>query len=293
MSKYRYQMMSEKTHIQDVVNTKHMVSYHMHGFNFIMFLTTIDGAPYNCLISKRELKCYLNQVKMHEVKVYMFRMRFLKDHFYRDTIFDGKLIKTNDFKSRFMIYDTYYLCGQSVEQIPLMKKKGLVDKALGEMKANLTETNMQVEMVKLFTYEEVPHMVYECDIAQHNINGLVFIPEISGKWYIYVNDSEFENIKNGADAEGAAEEKPSTNDSQQEFIMKKTDIPDVYELYWNTANGLAREGIAFIPNIVTSHHCRKLFKDKDMHKMLCIKSLKFNKWIPICQDISELSTVIF
>ena len=109
MSKYRYQMMTEKVHIQDVVNAKHMVSYHMHGFNFIMFLTSIDGKPYNCLISKKELKFYLNQVKLHEVKIYMFRMRFMKDNFYRDTIFDGKLIKTDDFRGKFMIYDTYYM----------------------------------------------------------------------------------------------------------------------------------------------------------------------------------------
>ncbi len=75
--------------------------------------------------------------------------------------------------------------------------------------------------------------------------------------------------------------------------MKKTQLPDVYELYIDTSTGLIREGIAHIPNLKISHYCQELFKNKETIKMICIKSIKFNKWVPLIQDITELSSVIF
>jgi hypothetical protein len=293
MSKYRYQMMSEKTHVQEVVNTKHVVSYHTQGFNFILFLTFVDGKPFNCMISKKELKFYMNQNNLNDVKVYTFRMRYLKDTFYQGTIFDGKLIKTNTKEGKFLVYDSYYLCGQTLEQMNILKKSVIINKVLLDVNANLAECNAKIEMTPLFSCDEVPKMVYEQKVTAYNINGLVFIPEVSGKLHIYVNDSEFEHIRTGCGRDDGNIDKPSTNESQQEFMVKKTDIPDVYELYWNTNNGLIREGIAYVPNMFSSHHLRKVFKEKEMQKMTCVKSLKFNKWLPLCQDINELSTVLF
>jgi hypothetical protein len=45
--------------------------------------------------------------------------------------------------------------------------------------------------------------------------------------------------------------------------------------------------------MITSRHCKNLLKEKDVEKIKCIKSIKFNKWVPICQDISELDNVLF
>lgn len=290
---YRYQMMTDKSHIQEVVNADDKrVCIHIQGFNYLMFFTMVDGKQYNCLVSKKELKYFFNQNRLNEVRIYTFRARHLPESYYHDTIFDGKIIKVEAGNAGvYMVYDAYYLCGQNVQSIDIDKKMLLVRKMLDDLNTCCT---VKIEAVNLYGYENIPALVYENAESTHKVNGLVFLPRMSGKWYIYVNDSEFEGIRNGTDSEECPDPKPTTNESQQEFVVKKTDIPDVYELYWDlTTRGLVREGIAYIPNMHTSHYCRRLFKDKEMQKMTCVKSVKFNKWIPLCQDITELSSVIF
>jgi hypothetical protein len=86
--------------------------------------------------------------------------------------------------------------------------------------------------------------------------------------------------------------------------MKKTSTPDVYELYEaentseltgteNLTHNLVKEGIAHIPNMSTSHYFRNIFRNKNMIKVNCIRSEKFNKWIPLCDDYINYSEVIF
>ncbi len=78
-----------------------------------------------------------------------------------------------------------------------------------------------------------------------------------------------------------------------EFFIKKTKIPDVYELYFESSYGNVKEGIAHIPNMKTSKYCKELLQCQDMIKIKCVKSIKFKKWVPLCQDITELDNVLF
>jgi hypothetical protein len=177
-----------------------------------------------------------------------------------------------------MVYDAYWLCGQDVQGMDIMKKDTLLRTAATELTAR---SNICMEQVQRYEKEHT----YKIMEDSHS-NGFIFLPRKLGKWYIFVNDCEF-----GGRVEVS---KPQTNESQQEFIMKKTGLPDVYELYWDVpGKGLTREGIAAIPNIHTSHWCRSLFKTKDSQRVTCVRSIKFNKWVPLCQDIGELSTVLF
>ena len=87
--------------------------------------------------------------------------------------------------------------------------------------------------------------------------------------------------------------------SEVEYYMKKTSMPDVYELYYSESDdsspnlhNLTKEGIAHIPNMSTSHYFRKIFRDKNMVKVNCIRSDKFNKWIPLCDDYLEYAEAI-
>jgi hypothetical protein len=114
--------------------------------------------------------------------------------------------------------------------------------------------------------------------------GFFFLPEFSNKYYIYTNDQEFELLKNNNYI------KPSNN-SNNEFLMKKTNLPDVYELFNESDKKSC--GIAHIPNIKTSHYFRTIFKDKNCSKVNCIKSEKTKKWVPLCDDFLDYSDIIF
>jgi hypothetical protein len=130
----------------------------------------------------------------------------------------------------------------------------------------------------------------------------MFLPEITGKYYIYTNETEFDELKSSGSSNQVQVTfvKKSSNPtcSEVEFYMKKTTIPDVYELYTSEGdvddrNNLVKEGIAHIPNMGTSHYFRNVFRDKNMVKVNCIKSEKFNKWIPLCDDYINYADAIF
>ena len=81
------------------------------------------------------------------------------------------------------------------------------------------------------------------------------------------------------------------------FEVRKTDIPDVYDLYLtNQENKLVRQGIAHIPNMKISHLCQDIFRDKNKEIMKCIHFQKFNKWIPMSksenQDIDNVNIIV-
>jgi hypothetical protein len=246
-----------------------------------MFLTTINNKPFHCLISKRELKIYLTQNNLNEIKIYTFNMKTSNMYLYFNTVIDGKIIK-ND--STFLISDCYYLNGEDMHAIELKTKFNIINNILNDL-----EVNFNLKLVTLYKYSDIPKLVFE-NMKNTNlkINGLIFLPNYSGKFYIYVNDIEFENIKNN----NQIQININTN-SECDFFIKKTKIPDVYELFFDNSYGNVKEGIAHIPNMVTSKYCKELLKNQDMVKIKCVKSVKFNKWVPLCQDISELDNVLF
>lgn len=289
LSNFRYQMMTELIHIDEVSRGNFMACQHVQGFNYLMFLTSINGKQYNCLISKRELKYHKNQNKYDEIKIYTFRMRLSKEYYYNDTIYDGKIIRSNrGQQGTYIIYDAYWLCGQDIQRIDIINKQNLIKSSLDELNK---ENTIIIEQVQRYSKEETYKIVED---KNDQINGFIFIPRISGKWYIYVNDIDFKQLRSDTDTNTVTSTKIVTNKSQQEFIIKRTGLPDVYELYWeHPTQGLVREGIAAIPNIHISHYCRTLFKTKESFRILCVRSVKFNKWIPLCQDIKDLSTVLF
>lgn len=282
LSKCYYQILNDNIHLNELKKTEYNVTYHVQGFNYILFMTTINNKPFHCLISKKELKIFLSQNNMNDIKIYTFNMKTSNMYLYFNTVFDGKIIK-ND--STFLISDCYYLNGEDMYGTELKTKFNIINNILKDI-----ELNFNIKLVSLYKYSDIPNLIFK-DIKKTNlkINGLIFLPNYSGKFYIYVNDSEFDNIKNNQQ-----ELQINTNiNSECDFFIKKTKIPDVYELYFDSILGNVKEGIAHIPNMITSRYCKELLKYQDMIKIKCVKSIKFNKWVPLCQDISELDNVLF
>jgi hypothetical protein len=279
-SKCYYQIINDNIHLNELKKTEYNVTYHIQGFNYIIFMTTINKKAYHFLISKKELKIFLSQNNLNDIKIYTFNMKTTNMFLYYGTIFDGKIIKNDN---TFMIYDCYYLNGEDMHGIELKTKFNIINNILSD----ITQLNFNIKLISLHKYIDIPKLVFEY-VKKSNIkiNGLVFLPNYSGKFYIYVNDIEFNNIKNNTQLQ-------INSNSECDFIIKKTKIPDVYELFHDSIYGYIKEGIAHIPNMITSRHCKNLLKEKDVEKIKCIKSIKFNKWVPICQDISELDNVLF
>ena len=69
--------------------------------------------------------------------------------------------------------------------------------------------------------------------------------------------------------------------------MTNTKNCDVYSLF-DMDDG-TEVGIAHIPNIKTSHFFKNIFKNEKNIKVNCIKSEKFDKWIPLCDNTFDFS----
>jgi hypothetical protein len=75
---------------------------------------------------------------------------------------------------------------------------------------------------------------------------------------------------------------PKSKD-EAKFLMKKTEFPDVYEIYmFDSSNSKkAKVGYAGIPNIECSVMVKNWFQDKEELYAKCKKNPINEKWIPV------------
>lgn len=300
--KIRYQLINNRVYLDDIKASVHHITPHFQGYNFLMGFVKINGINTNLLVFKN-LKYKREQNSSQDIKIYKFGINgLLSDFTYTGlgTWFDGKLIQSGPNKSSYIIHDMYMCEGKSVQNLDLQTKLNRVDILLNKFRPDNSH-NFDCKVCRLYKFTELPDLVFNrIKSTDLKINGIMFLPEITGKYYIYTNETEFDEIKSSGSGQITITKKSSsTSASEVEFYMKKTSTPDVYELYEvdgsesTQTHSLVKEGIAHIPNMSTSHYFRNIFRDKNMVKVNCIKSEKFNKWIPLCDDYINYSEAIF
>ena len=288
----RYQIVNNKSYLDEIKKSKHYITPHFQGFNYIFFICVIENIKFKILISKKELKFFKEQNVLHEIKMYLVDSTLNNNDFYKNTIIDGRLINVQSTnKSHFIINEVYYNSGNNIMNINLKDKLLSLNELINNLILN-KDQNLEIKICKLYEFQELPDLVFnKIKMTELKINGIIFLPEYTNKYFIYTNDTEFEELKN---KNVIITKQNSISASEMEFSMKKTNLPDVYELYSNDSeNNVYKEGIAHIPNIKTSHFFRNVFRNKNMISVNCIKSEKYNKWIPICDEYIDYSDIIF
>ena len=286
--KIRYQILNNKSYLDEIKSSKHYITPHFQGYNYLLIFMVINNVKYNLLIMKN-LKFWKEQNNIQDIKIYKFDTNNSYIDYNTISIFDGKMINNSN-KSSFIINDIY---NKTMENLTLPEKLELVNDILNKIKIN-DNHNFDCKVCRLYNFSELPDLVFnKLKTTELKINGLMFLPEYTGKYYIYTNDNEFDELKNNNNNNVTITIKKTNTNSEIEFYMKKTNVPDVYELYDNDETNIVKEGIAHIPNMKTSHYFRNIFQNKNMIKINCIKSDKFNKWIPICDDYIDYSESIF
>ena len=286
--KIRYQILNNKSYLDEIKSSKHYITPHFQGYNYLLIFMVINNVKYNLLIMKN-LKFWKEQNNIQDIKIYKFDTNNSYIDYSTISIFDGKMINNSN-KSSFIINDIY---NKTMENLTLPEKLDQVNDILNKIKIN-DNHNFDCKVCRLYNFSELPDLVFnKLKTTELKINGLMFLPEYTGKYYIYTNDTEFDELKNNSNNNVTITIKKTNTNSEIKFYMKKTNVPDVYELYDNDETNIVKEGIAHIPNMKTSHYFRNIFQNKNMIKINCIKSDKFNKWIPICDDYIDYSESIF
>jgi len=299
--KIRYQLINNRVYLDEIKSSPHYITPHFQGYNFLFGFVKINGVKYNVLVFKN-LKYKKEHNNLQDLKIYKFdivsKSGYNLENLYSGTgtFFDGKLISSGN-KSTYLIHDIYILGGSPTLNITLQDKLDKISNVLDRFLIHSSHY-FDCKVCRLYSFDQLPDLVFnKLKQTDLKINGLMFLPELTGKYYIYTNESEFDEIK-AKGGQVITVTKKSSSASEVEFYMKKTSTPDVYELYEpegdsSSSTQLIKEGIAHIPNMSTSHFFRNIFRDKNMVKVSCIRSEKFNKWIPLCDEYISYSDSIF
>jgi len=216
---------------------------------------------------------------------------------YRGTIFDGKLIQSNN-GFIFLIQDCFYLMGKKLLDMEMKEKMTYIDSILKNHfrkdKGSYC-SNFEFKLNKLNDYNELESLIESLPKLSISTNGLVFYPKFSGVTNLHIekkndkvdissNNKEvieqksYHIIHNFVDFLKSRAYGYESNGKNKMLWLSRTIIPDVYDIS-EKENG-DKEGIALIPNLKTSQMCDDLIGEKPV-KFNCIFSNKFKKWIPV------------
>ena len=247
-----------KSNINDLSNSPHLVSFNITGHSFILFLTMIKGKKYCLFIEKKDNT---------NIKIYSLKFRF-DSILYNGTIFEGILTLNNKHCWIYFITDIYCMSGNIINNLPFSKRLNLISEILKtKYKYDDFMNVCHIQIQSFFLYHHLEM------IKKNSNKELVFHPEYDSIKYIHhikKMKSKYDNIVK----------------NKTVFEIRKTHTPDVYELWYLKNNKKVKNSIACISTMKTSKFVRKIFEDNKNDKtihVLCRFQNSFNikGWVPI------------
>ncbi len=296
LSKHRYIMLNNIQKLKFLQDNEHYVSPNFKGYNYLLIMITINDNQYCVTIDRKKLSYHKSQLDMKTIFVNQINMK-TTESLYRGTIFDGKLIQSNN-GFIFLIQDCFYLMGKKLLDMEMKEKMTYIDSILKNhfrKDKGAYCSNFEFKLNKLYEYNELESLIESLPKLSISTNGLVFYPKFSGVTNLHIekkndkvdissNNKEvieqksYHIIHNFVDFLKSRAYSYESNGKNKMLWLSRTIIPDVYDIS-EKENG-DKEGIALIPNLKTSQMCDDLIGEKPT-KFNCIFSNKFKKWIPV------------
>ena len=278
----------DKNRANELKQKEHSFVLNTYGAKYLLFLTYVNFKPYALYINRKNSKFFLVKTRF-DVSLY------------QDTIFEGETIKINE--------KWYFYVGDCL----VHKKTNLVVKSyttryeiLGNIFANDYVSDSYMEPFELiqknkFEYDDIMGVKNRLiEKLPFRVNGYVFkCLEAASYDILYIfpecrnKQPDEESPKNGGNSSSTLSSQSVGNIIQQpfqqkckdeaKFLMKKTEFPDVYEIYmFDSSNAKkAKIGYAGIPNIECSVMVKNWFIDKEEIYAKCKKNPVNEKWIPV------------
>ena len=279
----RYSILRTTEHAQQLKHQLYHITPHFHGYNYLLIFKKLSDNIVNVyLVYRIDLKFKRNEINLSQIKIYKLNISENIDEM-DNTIIDGKLIFKKDQKL-LLIFDVYYFKNEKLLTIKLIDKFEKINNEINYINKILINY-FESKFIRIYKYSEMNDLIYNrIKNSDFKINGLVFIPQRSNRTFIYINDDEFENIKNSPNLDiqtniNNIKLPPNITLNERSLLLQKTLIVDVYEVF--TLDKLFRFGICHIPNIELSHKLRTYFELNNQLITNCIYDNKFSKWKPI------------
>ena len=306
INNFRYQLIDNK----NMDNLKKEVFYitpHIIGTNcWIIYYEGHNVPRGQYILYKKDLKSFRNQINFHQFKLFGFDYaNKAANNLYPLTIFEGKIIMMNNTKPIFLIQDLYIYNGIQVLTKNLPDKVKLIEELLPNLNNGLDQ-KFVIKLSGIYTFDQLGDLIFnKIKKSTMKINGLIFLPEKSGRTFLYINDTEFGMLRTNVPDEQVCKQYASLsvpsiplqmshktqldNHLINDFVLRKTNIADVFEIYKYEFKekiylNLTKDryvGICHIPDIKTSHYCKMMGDANEIFVNKCNYNYKFKKWSPI------------
>jgi hypothetical protein len=286
LSKFRYIILNNIQKLKFLQENEHYVSPNYKGYNYLLIMLTIDNKEYSVAIDRRKLSYHKNQLDMKTFNVILLNIKTTESIF-RGTIFDGKLIQTNN-EFIFLIQDCFSLMGNNIE-LEMDKKLLYIDNILKDHFKKPYCPNFTFKLNKLYRYNELVSLISSLPNLPIETNGIIFYPKKSGVNVLHIEkkvevtnnvniieQNSYDIIHDFVNFLKSRTYSYEQNGPTKQLWLHRTLIPDVYDI----AEHEEKIGIALIPNLKISQLCDNSIQDKPV-KFNCIFSNKFKKWIPL------------
>jgi hypothetical protein len=295
LSKHRYVILNNVMKLKSLQEDIHYVSPNFKGYNYLLLMLTLESKHYCVAIDRKKLSYHKSQLDMKTIQIMRIHMN-TTDAIFRGTIFDGKLIQTNN-KYIFLIQDCFYLMGNKILDMEMKQKMTHIDSI---MKTHFISnvkpycSNFEFKLNRLHTYDELEGMIKTMPTISIDTNGIIFYPPKSGITILHI-EKKVEKVEISSNSEMIEQKSYNiivdfvnfiksrnysyeSGSNMKQLWLTRTMIPDVYDI--SEKEDGDKMGIAMIPNLKTSHMCELLIQDNPV-RFNCVYNNKFKKWIPL------------
>jgi hypothetical protein len=220
-------------------NVYYVVPKFIGAYSWMLFLN-IDNCYFAITIHKKSIN---NQFRIYPIDACG------RKPIYDGTIIDGIFFKKPDTNQKyFIINEVYYLEGRNMTNISRMDRMSIISEYIKE---NIQRSpNYYIAVCNNYQLtEDGITDVYNVSKNDKQICGWLFYPSYySGNNHVFYYPFQFNDFV-------------ITQEQNKIFLMVKTNRVDGYQLYELDTN--QKIGIAYIPNIATSHKCKSWFTNED------------------------------
>lgn len=294
----------DENNIKNIKNQKHLCNLRSNGNPYYIFMTTYNDIPIIYYIDKKVHPNY------QKPRIILGRGLFKEDLF-KNTLFDGEMVKKSDGKWTFLINDIIVYKGNYLENSVLPDRLKLLYDLIEN---NYTpDSTMDVCDFKVKNYfylykESINELIELSKKLNYTCRGIyIWSYNLKHKPKLYnFDESTIINVVRHVKDDTSFKTLNETEipcipifvpeitqnnmieilDEKERILwVMKTSEPDIYKLYDNENIGNSNSiGIALIPTMSISKMMRSTFKNCNVvtvAKYKCVYNEKFNKWTPI------------
>lgn len=271
---------------------RHFVYFNVNAPMTLLFLTVFNGTNF-CF--------YVTQTKNGggEIEVVSVKHRFHDSLFEGDTVFEGKLVTDDHGICHYLINDIVVYQRHTfstdlrlkLQTIAKILETQFIDDPILDVACISLQDFVDYQYLESFVGDHLGSLPY-----RKHINGLIFRSIVDGGASNKVLNITGLNLPANGNIrpriwnnEGGGELRTGSSVC---FKLKKTKLPDIYELYLTDSNGLGHDvyhDIAGIPDLKTSRAVKKMFIN-GFHYItaVCKWDNTFSRWTPILRSSRKI-----